>query len=141
MVVTQENHLTLQKIQYGLSYSVYRYLYMLLIHFTLCLLQFQRRQVYTWLLLLVQYIKSIGYCPYVNKAFVYISVFKIYIELYSTTIFVFSCFYSIINYQDTTIRLCKNIKWNKNLIKVFISRQETPMCTRMRRLDCTLSLF
>ena len=59
------------------------------------------------------------YSPYVNKAFVYISVFKI-LNNNSTTIY-------IINDQDTTIKLCKNIKWNKNLIKVFISRQETPI--------------
>ena len=48
---------------------------------------------------------KVGYSPYVNKAFVYISVFKIL-----NFIFIFSCFYSIINDRDTTIGLCKNIK-------------------------------
>jgi hypothetical protein len=51
---------------------------------------------------------KVGYSPYVNKAFVYISVFKIL--KFIRQLFIFSCFYSIINYQDTTIRLCKNIK-------------------------------
>jgi hypothetical protein len=51
---------------------------------------------------------KVGYSPYVNKAFVYISVFKIL--NFIRQLFIFSCFYSIINYQDTTIRLCKNIK-------------------------------
>jgi hypothetical protein len=69
---------------------------------------------------------KIGYSPYVNKAFVYVSVFKILNFIWQ--LFIFSCFYSIVNDQDTTIRLCKKIKWNKNLIKVFMSRQETPMC-------------
>ena len=56
---------------------------------------------------------KIGYSPYVNKVFVYISILKIL--NFIQQLFIFSCFYSIINYQDTTIRLCKNIKWNKNL--------------------------
>ena len=51
---------------------------------------------------------KVGYSPYVNKAFVYISVFKIL--NFIRQLFIFSCFFSIINYQDTTIRLCKNIK-------------------------------
>jgi hypothetical protein len=51
---------------------------------------------------------KVGYSPYVNKAFVYISVFKIL--NFIRQLFIFSCFYSIINDQDTAIRLCKNIK-------------------------------
>jgi hypothetical protein len=43
---------------------------------------------------------KVGCSPYVNKAFVYKAF--VYILNFS--------FYSIINDQDTTIRLCKNIK-------------------------------
>jgi hypothetical protein len=57
---------------------------------------------------------KVGYSPYVNKAFVYISVFKIL--NFIRQLFIFSCFYSIMIYQDTTVRLCNNINWNKNLI-------------------------
>jgi hypothetical protein len=74
-------------------------------------------------MMLIEYYNKIslkvGYSPSVNKAFVYISVFKIL--NFIRQLFIFSCFYSIINDQDTTIRLC-------NLIKVFISWQDTPMC-------------
>jgi hypothetical protein len=41
------------------------------------------------------------------------------IEFYSTTIYMFM----ILEYNklsDTTIKLCKNIKWNKNLNKLFV---------------------
>ena len=51
---------------------------------------------------------KVGYNLYENKAFVYISVFKIL--NFIRQLFIFSCLYSIINDQDTTIRFCENIK-------------------------------
>jgi hypothetical protein len=38
----------------------------------------------------------------------------------STTIYIFMILEYIINYQDRTIKLCKNIKWNKILNKLFV---------------------
>ena len=51
---------------------------------------------------------KVGYSPYVNKIFIFISVLKILNFIRHLSIF--SCLYSIINDQDRTIRLCKNIK-------------------------------
>jgi hypothetical protein len=60
------------------------------------------------IIILELFAKVLKEIEYVNKAFVYILVFKIL--NYIRQIFIFSCFYSVINDQDTTIRLCKNIK-------------------------------